>query len=215
MKAAIARHVRFYAALTCGLVAFAAARYAGVDVAALAGGDVFYLVFLTLCAFLAVGHKAADLKKRARSEDEGISVVVLVTLATMLFFCEAAFVAINNKHGLALTPVLLAGLGASLGWLVLHTMMAFHYADIYYFDDPDCLDNDVDLIFPGRRDPGPWDFLYFSFVVGMTAQVSDVQVTTSTMRKTVLWHGIVSFFFNTVFIAMAVNAAVAMASMAS
>lgn len=212
MKAAIARHLRFYIALACGLLAFAAAHAAGLDVAVLAGGDVFYLVFLTLCALTIVRQQAVDLKKRAGNEDEGIAIVVLVTLATMTFFCEAAFVAINNKHGLDLAPLLLAGLGAALGWLVLHTIMAFHYADLHYFTDPDCKDDSGDLAFPGKGDPGPWDFLYFSFVVGMTAQVSDVQVLTTPMRRTVLWHGVISFFFNTVFIAMAVNAAVAIAS---
>jgi uncharacterized membrane protein len=213
MKAAIARHIRFYIALACGLLTFAAAHVAGLDIASLAGGDVFYLVFLVVCALTIVRQKPADLKMRARNEDEGIAIVILVTLATMVFFCEAAFVAINNKHGLALVPLLLAGLGAPLGWLVLHTVMAFHYADLHYFTDPDCKDDSGDLEFPGKGDPGPWDFLYFSFVIGMTAQVSDVQVLTTPMRRTVLWHGMISFFFNTVFIAMAVNAAVAMASM--
>ena len=98
------------------------------------------------------------------------------------------------------------------GWAVLHTVMAFHYATIHYFDDPDCVGDEKDLLFPGNGDPGPWDFLYYSFVVGMTAQVSDVQVTTTEMRKATLFHGVVSFFFNTVFIAMAVNAAVALAA---
>jgi len=96
---------------------------------------------------------------------------------------------------------------------VLHTVMAFHYADLHYFDDPDTPDDDSrDLDFPGCALPGPWDFLYFSFVVGMTCQVSDVQVKTATMRRAVLSHGVASFFFNTVFIAMAVNAGVSLAS---
>ena len=126
---------------------------------------------------------------------------------------EAAFAAINKKHGLDATTLVLAGLGAPLGWFVLHTAMAFHYANLHYFDDPETSDDDTrDLQFPGCAEPGPWDFLYFSFVVGMTAQVSDVQVKTRVMRQAVLGHGVVSFFFNTVFIAMAVNAAVAMAS---
>ena len=68
------------------------------------------------------------------------------------------------------------------------------------------------LKFPGTGEPGSWDFLYFSFVVGMTAQVSDVQVLTTQMRRATLKHSIVSFFFNTVLIAMAVNAVVAAAS---
>jgi uncharacterized membrane protein len=211
MPAAILRHLRFYTALLCGLAAYAAARLANLESAGLAGGDVFYLVFLGLCVPLILGQGAADLKTRARNEDEGIVVVVLITLATIVFFCEAVFVALNRRNGSDLATLLLAGGGALLGWLALHTIMAFHYADLHYFTDPGCKGDKGDLEFPGKGDPGPWDFLYFSFVIGMTAQVSDVQVLTTPMRRTVLWHGMGSFFFNTVFIAMAVNAAVAMA----
>jgi uncharacterized membrane protein len=91
--------------------------------------------------------------------------------------------------------------------------MAFHYADLFYFDDPETPEQEGhDLDFPGCEEPNAWDFLYFSFVIGMTCQVSDVQVKTSAMRQTVLAHGVVSFLFNTVFIAMAVNAGVSLAS---
>ena len=63
------------------------------------------------------------------------------------------------------------------------------------------------LDFPGTEEPDALDFLYYSLVVGMTAQVSDVQVRTSAMRRFTLAHGVVSFFFNTVLIALAVNVA--------
>jgi uncharacterized membrane protein len=210
MKGAFTRHIRFYSALVCGIAAWAICRMFDNDAALLAGGDVFYLVFLALCVPL-LGQKTSDLKKRARSEDEGIAVVVLITLATMAFFCVAVFLALARKHDVEVLPLVLAIIGAPLGWLVLHTVMAFHYADLHYFEDPDGHEG-PDLQFPGRGDPGPWDFLYFSFVIGMTAQVSDVQVKQPAMRRAVLLHGVVSFFFNTVFIAMAVNAGVALAS---
>ena len=212
LTGSLSRHGRFFSALACGLLTVLATRLAGFDAPLLAGGDVFYLVFLALCLVLIAGQKAADLKQRAKSEDEGIGIVLLITLATIGFFCDAVFTALNRKHGIEVAPLVLAGLGAPLGWLVLHTVMAFHYADVHYFEDPDCAADDKDLDFPGRGDPGPWDFLYYSFVVGMTAQVSDVQVRTTVMRRLTLLHGVVSFFFNTVFIAMAVNAGVTLAS---
>ena len=153
------------------------------------------------------------MKRRAKTEDEGIAIVILIILATLCFFSLAVFEALDKKHGFELLPVILSVIGAPLVWGVLHMAMAFHYADLHYFDDPDADDDDGgDLGFPGKDQPCAWDFLYFSFVVGMTAQVSDVVVKPTTMRRTVLWHGLVSFFFNTVFIAMAVNAAVAMAA---
>ena len=210
---AMHRHARFFIALIFGILAVVMARTLGFPAPFLLGGDVFYLIFLTLIMVMIVNLSASEFRERAKSEDEGIAIVVLIILATMLFFFTAVFEALNRKHGIQWVPLVLAGIGAPLGWLVLHTAMAFHYGDIHYFDDPrTAADDGGDLDFPGQCEPCPWDFLYFSFVIGMTCQVSDVQVKTTVMRRTVLWHGLVSFFFNTVFIAMAVNAAVAMAS---
>jgi uncharacterized membrane protein len=212
LVAQFAQHGRFYSALLCGAVTVLAAHQMGFSAPLIAGGDVFYAVFLLLIGVLVARMKPADLKRRAKREDEGIVIVLLITLATMAFFTDAVFTALNKNHGHELLPLLLAGLGALLGWFVLHTVMAFHYADIHYFDDPDIEGDEKDLDFPGGRQPGPWDFIYYSFVVGMTAQVSDVQVRTTVMRRATILHGVVSFFFNTVFIAMAVNAGVALAS---
>ncbi|HEX4370838.1 MAG TPA: DUF1345 domain-containing protein [Rhizomicrobium sp.] len=213
MMTALRRHARFYIALSCGIAALLAGQASGFSSPFLLGGDVFYLIFLTLIMVMTANMSAREFRKRAKSEDEGITIVILIVLATMLFFFTAVFEALNRKHGIQWVPLALAGIGAPLGWLVLHTAMAFHYGDIHYFDDPrTSADDGGDLDFPGRSEPCPWDFLYFSFVIGMTCQVSDVQVKTTVMRRTVLWHGLVSFFFNTVFIAVAVNAAVAMAS---
>jgi len=213
MMTAFRRHARFYIALICGIAALLAGQALGFSAPFLLGGDIFYLVFLTLIMVMTTNMSAREFRKRAKREDEGIAIVILVILATMLFFFTAVFEALNRKHGIQWVPLVLAGIGAPLGWLVLHTAMAFHYGDIHYFDDPrTSADDGGDLDFPGRSEPCPWDFLYFSFIIGMTCQVSDVQVKTTVMRRTVLWHGLVSFFFNTVFIAVTVNAAVAMAS---
>ena len=205
------RHWRFITSLTLGGITALAAHGCGFDAPVMAGGDTFYLAYLVLCGVMIARQPRDYLKRRAKSEDEGIAIVMLITLATMGFFTDAVFTALNRKHGIEVPPLILAAIGAPLGWFVLHTAMAFHYADIYYFDDPDCPEDDKDLDFPGRAEPGAWDFLYYSFVVGMTAQVSDVQVRTSVMRRATLYHGVVSFFFNTVFIAMAVNAGVTLA----
>jgi uncharacterized membrane protein len=210
--AGFGHHVRFYSAVLCGALAFAAAHMAGLSTPVLAGGDAFYAIFLILGLVMIAGETPEGLAKRARGEDEGIVIVFLITIGTMGFFCLAVFEALAKKHGADTSVLAMAGGGALLGWFVLQTVMAFHYADLHYFDDPETHDDDTrDLDFPGCVLPGPWDFLYFSFVVGMTCQVSDVQVKTTAMRKAVLAHGVAAFFFNTVFIAMAVNAAVSLA----
>jgi uncharacterized membrane protein len=88
--------------------------------------------------------------------------------------------------------------------------MAVQYAHVYYAQiarDNDAHRDAGGLIFPGAIDPVAADFLYHSFVIAMTAQVSDVQVCRSSMRRVVLWHGVASFFFNAVILALAVNVA--------
>jgi uncharacterized membrane protein len=99
-----------------------------------------------------------------------------------------------------------------LGWLTLHTVAAYHYGHLYYVRaGQDGSDRDAaGLSFPETAEPTTWDFLYFSFVIGMTAQVSDVQVRTTPMRRLVMAHGIVAFLYNTVLLALAVNIAVSL-----
>lgn len=213
MLHSVRHHARFFTALGCGLAAFGVTFALGLElpVPLLAGGNAFYAIFLILCLMIAGDHK--QLKKRAKQEDEGIGVVMLITLATAGFFCLAVFEVLSHKQGDFNFPALiLAGTGALLGWFVLNVVMAFHYANLFYFDDPETPGKEGhDLEFLSCKQPGTWDFFYFAFVIGMTCQVSDVQVKSTTMRRTVLGHGVASFFFNTVFIAMAVNAAVSLA----
>ena len=152
-----------------------------------------------------------DLKARASTEDDGILAVILIAVVVVTFNIAEVFVAINQQHHPDTLSLLLALAAAPLGWFMLHTISAFHYANLHYFDRGEGKSGNC-LEFPGTEDPGPWDFVYFSFVIGMTAQVSDVQIRTVNMRRVVTGHSIVSFFFNTVLIAVAVNMAVATAA---
>lgn len=102
----------------------------------------------------------------------------------------------------------LAGLACS--WLVIHTIYAFHYAHRYYQREqkesakgPNA--EHPGLKFPGKSEPDYFDFLYYSFVVGMTSQVSDVQVTSREMRRITLVHGVLAFTFNMLVLALSIN----------
>ena len=133
----------------------------------------------------------------------------------LLVVRKAEFGAALHPHlvwnlALAWIPLVLAILSVLLGWFTLHTVVAFRYAHLYYAPAPETAGQARDargLEFPGTREPDLWDFLYYSFVIGMTAQVSDVQVTSAVMRRTTLAHGVTSFFFNTVILALSVNIA--------
>jgi uncharacterized membrane protein len=203
-------HGRFYAAAALGAAVYAAMSLAQVSVAAAAAGDMFFAVYLAASAWLLLNSTKADVKKRAGIEDEGVMIVIALALAAVAFSVAGIFIVLNQAHrpdALALTLALAA---APLAWCMLHTISAFHYVNLYYFASAQEASG-KSLEFPGTKEPDLWDFIYFSFVIGMTAQVSDVQVRTTAMRRAVTGHSVISFFFNTVLIAMAVNAAVATA----
>lgn len=84
-------------------------------------------------------------------------------------------------------------------------MFAVHYAHDYYRDNGDPNSGKASLDFPQETQPDYCDFLYFSFVIGMTCQVSDVQITSRAMRRLALVHGVLTFFFNTVILALSIN----------
>jgi len=96
----------------------------------------------------------------------------------------------------------------ALSWLVLHTMFALHYAFLFYREHPAQKGAFIarGLVFPdGEIEPDYYDFAYFSFVIGMTSQVSDVQINSREIRRWALLHGMVSFAFNTAVLALGIN----------
>ena len=95
-----------------------------------------------------------------------------------------------------------AALTILLSWALIHTILALHYAHEFYAEHRN---SGQGLEFPGGEPPNYWDFIYFSFVIGMTSQVSDVPVTSRTIRKTVIAHSVVSFIFNVTLLALSFN----------
>ena len=102
--------------------------------------------------------------------------------------------------------------------MTFHTTAAFHYAHRFYSERDRQGGERHDrrgLVFPGAEEPGTWDFLYHAFVIGMTAQVSDVQISDTSMRRLALFHSAASFFFNTVILALVVSVVLAVKILAS
>ena len=189
-----------------GLALYAAARRFAWPVPAALGADTFFLVSLVWSGWLAATMTGGDLEKKADVEDEGAFVITLITLAAIVYTSFVIFTDLNGRHR-DLVPTLITLAGAPLSWLMLQSVMAFRYADLYYRrnDRPGYV---LPVDFPKCPEPGPAEFIYLAMVVGMTAQVADTNIQSTNMRRAVTLHGVVSFFFNTVLIAMAVNAAV-------
>jgi uncharacterized membrane protein len=204
------RHIRFVAAFGVSLLAggMALALSVSPTTAVLIAANGCFGCYLGLELWLASALTPDLLRKRAGSADEGLPLILLLALATILISLTAIFQVLNTGAS-GWPEAVLALATIPLGWAVLHTMVAFHYAYLYYARAQKTDAGGID--FPATAEPGVTEFLYFSFTIGMTAQVSDATISRTALRKVVLIHAIGSFFYNTCILALAVSAAVSMA----
>jgi len=164
------------------------------------------LVFLAATWVMMAQATPDGMRRRAEIEDEGrYTVLILSAAAATAILLTIVFELHGIKDlppGLAGFRVALAAVTILLSWFFMNTMFALHYAHGYYGDsDPSSEYKPTGgLIFPGY-----WDFIYFSLVVGMTFQVSDVQIEDHDLRRNVLAHGVLAFFFNVVILALTIN----------
>lgn len=177
-------------------------------------GSVALLVsvaFMFLQAHNSEGGGDAAMAYNAERQDEGEWTVFSVTiLGTAASFAAVTVILHDVKDMVPLQRQLYVGLVTAtllLSWFVTHTVFALRYAHEYYERTPDAVTVDGGLQFPGGSSPDYWDFVYFSFVLGMTFQVSDVQVTSRKLRRLATVHGVLAFLFNTVIVALTVNIA--------
>lgn len=207
------RHLRFLLSFALGLAAgLAFYRLQAVD-RLLIFSVLFCAAYLALTGLLMRGTGAEELRRQADRDDEGMVLIVPLAGGAVAISLAAILLTIRDPHaGIALRPVL-ALASVPLGWAMIHTVMAFHYASLWYARGPDGTEA-RGLGFPGLAhgggDAGIWDFLYYSFTLGMAAQTADVTAQSTRMRRVTLFHSAFSFFYNTVLLALAVNAAVSL-----
>ncbi|WP_323717330.1 DUF1345 domain-containing protein [Paracoccus aminovorans] len=138
--------------------------------------------------------------------------IVPIAFGTVAISLLAILLTIRDPHsGFWLRPAF-ALVSVPLGWAMIHTVMAFHYASLWYARGPDGRERRA-LGFPGMEsedEAGIWDFIYYSFTIGMTAQTADVSALDTRMRRVTVLHSAFSFFYNTVLLALAVNAAISL-----
>ncbi len=170
----------------------------------LAGWDVFVALYLILVYTMVLRGGLGYIRRNAVLQDDGRFLIPLLT-ALGAFATLAAIVSELGEAHRHPPQLIFATATIGLSWAAVHTAFALHYAHEYYRGaEPGGLQ------FPSgdrRQDADYWDFVYFSFVIGMTAQVSDVGITDKTIRRTVTAHGIISFIFNTALLALMVNIA--------
>lgn len=169
----------------------------------LIGWDALIATYLVLVYGMMLTNDHRHIGRAAAMQDDGRFVILLVT-AIGAFASIAAIVSELGVPHRGVFELTIAISTIALSWAAVHTTFALHYAHDYYRHPPGGLQ------FPsGDKDDHAdyWDFVYFSFVIGMTAQVSDVGITDKTIRRTATAHGIVSFIYNTALLALTVNIA--------
>jgi len=171
--------------------------------------DIACLVFLGLAAIMFSREHMSRMAADAKAQEEGEWTLFALTVgATFVSFAAIIGEFSTNKdvpNAVRGAHIALVAATLFLSWLMTHTVFAFRYAHEYYQWDGELGAIEKGLDFPGDLPPDYWDFFYFALVLGMTFQVSDVQITSRKLRRVATLHGLLGFLFNTVILALSVN----------
>jgi uncharacterized membrane protein len=197
---------RLFISAAVGLIVIALLPHAwSIPTRMLCGWDAGIALYLLLVYTLMARSETGHIRGNALRQDEGRVAMLVLTVFAALASLGAILGELGTGNGSVRTSAQLTSATVTivLSWAFIHTIFALHYAHDYYGDrgDKRC------LTFPNEDAPDYWDFVYFSFVIGMTSQVSDVAVASRSMRRTVAAHGIISFLFNAALLALTVNIA--------
>ena len=201
-------HPRLSAAATFGVAVGILAPSESIISKILIGWNAGVWTYLLLMIWLAARAKAPDVKRIAEVEDENAGLVLLVVcIAAMASLATIAFELAGSKE-LATTARLLhygfTALTVIGSWLLIGVIFSVHYARLFYTWNG----KDPALRFAeGLTTPNYWDFLYFSFTIGVAVQTSDVGVATRELRKIVLAQSLIGFLFNTAILGFSINIA--------
>lgn len=171
----------------------------------------FALILTSLSWSTILTAHPLEMKKMAKLQDSSrtlIFVFVLSAALVCLFVVVLLLKSTRNLTGLSLTLHILLSIAAVIAsWALVHTLFVFRYAHLFYESvseaKPDTYEEGLE--FPKERRPDYLDFTYFAFVIGMTFQVSDVEISSKRIRRLALVHSLISFAFNTVIVALSIN----------
>jgi uncharacterized membrane protein len=168
--------------------------------------NIFAITFLLTSWIVIFTRSVPDIIKQA-NKDDGSKVFVMASLllTSSASLLTVLLLVISGNQDNKILVILLSVTGMLASWAIVHTIFTFHYAHLYYQKQKDDTPAKEALNFPEEKKPDYLDFAYFSFVIGMTFQVSDVEIVSRRMRRTVLVHGLLSFALNTFVVALTIN----------
>ena len=197
------RFILFFVLLAGGIAGFLGA---GLEAgkAAMAGFGLAVLAFLLSCIPL-FRDEAEAMRRAARDNDANRPVLLILTAILSMVILVAVAGELAGERQLTTLDTLLVITTLALAWTFANMVYALHYAHLYY-SGKDGGKDQAGLDFPGNRpEPDYWDFVYFSFTLGVALQTSDVCISSTGIRRVVTLHCVAAFVFNLGVLAMAIN----------
>lgn len=208
------RSLRLYISLALGIVVFFITRVSSSAIVSFMFSWLIFAVFHLFFSWIIIfSFHPREVKAFAEKEDSSASIIFLfvvfaavIGLFAIIFLLQS--IPNESKQGLSL-HIVLAFSSVFCSWALVHTLFTLRYAHLYYRREKLMIASENSdapaLDFPNEREPDYLDFAYFSFVVGMTFQVSDVEISSRDIRRLTLLHGLLSFIYNTVIVAFSIN----------
>lgn len=171
--------------------------------AIMAGFDCAALAFLLSTIPLLEADPQA-MRRSAAANDVNRELMLVLTSIVSAVILLAVGVAISQHGGPDGAVIALVLATLALAWLLSNHVYALHYAHIFYISDRGGEDKGG-IDFPGTKEPRYWDFIYFSYTLGMTFQTSDVSVESTAVRRIAIFHCLAAFVFNLGILAFTIN----------
>jgi uncharacterized membrane protein len=206
MTKLVSHHFRllFSTGVAC-VVFFLLPAHWAVITRVLVSWNVGVLMFLMLVFRLMTGLSAAQISERYQDEDETAPVILVISVVAAILAMVSIGAYLSILDQLSETErslyIALAAFTVIDSWLLIPTMFTMHYADMFYSTAPDARP----LRFPDTPMPAFWDFAYFSFTIAVACQTADVSTTPGAIRKVLIVHSVLSFFFNVAILGFAIN----------
>ncbi|RZA02229.1 MAG: DUF1345 domain-containing protein [Sphingobacteriaceae bacterium] len=197
------------AAFASGVAAYFSAQHNETPVTILMSWIAFAVVVLIMDWIIILTSHPKEVRKIVSLEDSSRTLIFLFVIVAAVISLGAILLLLQSTKGQSTDgvafPVILSLTSVVVSWWLVHTIFTLRYAHLYYGTDKAAGKPNQGLNFPGNDDPDYLDFVYFSFVIGMTFQVSDVEITLRPIRRLALFHSIISFVFNTAIVALSIN----------
>jgi uncharacterized membrane protein len=206
MNKLVSEHPRLWISVAAGCAIFflLPEHWSGLN-RVLVGWNCGVALFLVTIFIWMSGLTAQQICSRYIEEDESAPIILVVVTLAALFSLVAIVQPLATIKQVAgaerIAHFALAALTLVNSWILVPTMFATHYADMFY----SAKEEDRPLHFPGTPMPVFWDFAYFSFTIAAACQTADVSTKNAGVRKAVIAHTVVSFLFNASILGFAIN----------